>query len=170
MHTKGPALDFTIDGQLYKGTLLQELDNGDEAVVVMTGYSKLHPFSMTTFTMGGLKYRSAIQAYEALKAIQHNDQKAWGRVMRAYRPRDVPLKVPNPDWNSQIQNMKDVLVSKFTLNPEAKAELMATGKRTLLYKPKEDDIFWGVQIIDGKISGANNLGKLLEETRNLFQC
>jgi ribA/ribD-fused uncharacterized protein len=67
-----------------------------------------------------------------------------------------------PDWEDvKIDIMRQVLKSKFTQNPELKAQLIATGDAELIEGNNWNDRFWGV--CRGK--GQNHLGKLLMEVR-----
>jgi ribA/ribD-fused uncharacterized protein len=84
----------------------------------------------------------------------------------------LPFIKKNPKytltWNkNRYQIMKDLTKMKFKLNPELKNKLKNTGDSYLLEHPDtNNNTYWGDSISeDGKIEGANMMGKLLMELR-----
>ncbi len=72
------------------------------------------------------------------------------------------------DWDEVRQScMWDVLYAKFTLNPELKEKLLATGDRELIEGNWHRDTYWGVCKRSGE--GENHLGRMLMELREYYR-
>jgi ribA/ribD-fused uncharacterized protein len=114
----------------------------------------------------GLVYSTAEHAYQASKTLDP-DEKAYvrfcetpGKAKRAGR--NITLR---EDWELvKIENMREIVLSKFTRNEGYLKSLRATGDAELIEGNTWGDTFWGIC----KGQGENNLGKILMWVRELL--
>ena len=111
--------------------------------------------------MGGVRYPTVENAYQAAKTVNVGDRikisvmsprdaKHYGRKVKLWR-----------DWEDlKLEIMKGLIKQKFTI-PVLRKKLLATGRRELIEGNYWGDTFWGV--CNGR--GYNYLGRLLMEVR-----
>ena len=122
----------------------------------------LSNFFSCKLEFNGLTFDNSEAAFQAAKCLNPIERTkfvglAAGKSKRLGKK--VELK---PDWNHiRIDVMREVLIAKFTQNPDLREKLIATGNSELVEHNNWGDIFWGVC----RGVGENNLGKLLMEVR-----
>jgi len=111
----------------------------------------------------GIRYPSAENAYQAAKVVcasreEFRHMKPW-EAKKAWKRFDLL-----PEWDTRkLLVMQHCLASKFELNLELRAQLVATGNRELVEGNNWRDTFWGYDV--NLRAGTNHLGKLLMEIR-----
>lgn len=128
-------------------------------------YSFLSNFYLIEIEYNNHIFKSSEHAYQAAKATNEQDlifiKNSNNPGIAKKRGRTIKIR---EDWNDvKIQIMKDICRIKFN-NPELKQKLIDTGNQKLVELNNWNDVFWGVNINNGK--GKNNLGKVLMEIRN----
>ena len=110
----------------------------------------------------GLTFTSSEAAFQAAKCADQNEREKFVNLS-AGRTKRLGKKVNlREDWNRvKIDVMREVLICKFSQNPELKEKLIATGNEELIEGNNWNDRFWGVC----RGVGQNHLGKLLMEIR-----
>lgn len=87
---------------------------------------------------------------EILKIIPSNKAKLFGKIDTDYV------------WHQTKRDvMYELLKSKFTINLELQEKLLATDNQDIFELNNWKDMYWGVNMIDGKMVGHNHLGQLL---------
>jgi predicted NAD-dependent protein-ADP-ribosyltransferase YbiA (DUF1768 family) len=87
--------------------------------------------------------------------------------------KDKRVVEPTSEWD--VQNMKYVLLLKFTQHPHLAEQLINTGSDYLYedvtsrQKRGGSTFFWGACYIDGVFTGKNVLGELLMELREVLK-
>src|SRR5882762_9459074 len=120
-----------------------------------------------------LEYKTAEHAYQALKT-DDKEKRDWVRAALTpaeakRRGREVPLR---SYWETfKIPLMRAILVQKFHQNPLLCEKLLATRSVEIVEENYWHDNFFGNCVCQrcSSILGENWLGKLLIETRKLFQ-
>jgi len=150
--------------------------------------SNLYPCRLVYETGGGSKavFPSAEHAYQWFKA-KDEKTKEWIRMAPYSRLAAIaghglfPYDV-NPNWNKynsgngltdtgdealryKVVIMRNVLLNKFSHNPDLADKLLATGDVNLIEDSKTDS-YWG---IGKKGNGQNMLGKCLMDIRKLIK-
>ena len=112
----------------------------------------------------GLQYPNSEAAYQAMKC-ENKEERIQFTNIKAGKAKRLGRKVKlRSDWNDiRLDIMKQILMDKFTRNPELGEKLLATGNAELLEGNYWHDTFWGVDNKTGV--GENHLGKLLMEVR-----
>ena len=110
----------------------------------------------------GLTFTSSEAAFQAAKCADQNEREKFVNLS-AGRTKRLGKKVNlREDWNRvKIDVMREVLICKFSQNPELKEKLIATGNEELIEGNNWNDRFWGVC----RGVGQNHLGKLLMDIR-----
>lgn len=117
----------------------------------------------------GLIWNSSEQLYQASKTLEHDFRLLINKtdnlydVVRIGRSHDFPIR---SDWEDvKVSLMYEILVKKFTQNPDLADRLRKTGDHVIVEKSPKD-YFWGIGA-DG--TGKNILGKLLMLIRKELQ-
>lgn len=114
-------------------------------------------------TVGGITYRSSESAFQAQKSMDLAVRQRFAALTGAKAKQAGKTVALRADWETaKVGLMRDVLVAKFSQNPELAERLLATGDAELIEGNTWGDTFWGV---DSKKGGRNELGKLLMELR-----
>lgn len=138
----------------------------------------------STFIYKNIKFHNSEAALMYEKASLFNDEKSMQRIIttKDQNPRKVKAfgrKVSPYDdkaWNSvRYQLMVDILLQKFTQNPEMLEILLDTCDRVIVEGSPYDAI-WGVGLhwnddlilTESNWKGDNLLGKALMEVRSMF--
>lgn len=112
-------------------------------------------------------YHSSEGAYQAAKTLDLDIRKKFCSMPPSLCKKEGRKLVIREDWNDvKLQVMKDVLISKFTLNIDLKDKLIATGDKYLEETNWWGDTYWGV--CNG--IGENNLGIILMNVQNIVKA
>ena len=135
-------------------------------------YAFLSNFYPCSITYNGLEYKHTEGAFQAQKSLNEQDRRVIasminpGQAKRAAgRHGFVKLR---SDWEEiKDRIMDEVLIAKFTQNPELKEKLLATGDAELIEGNTWHDNYWGTCTCDRckPIYGRNQLGKNLMAIR-----
>lgn len=129
-------------------------------------YYFLSNFYEAPVTYEGITYQNNEAAFQAAKVTTEKERMKFSTLNPSEAKklgRRVNLR---KDWEDvKIQVMKDVVLSKFTQNDDLREKLLATGSTYLEEGNTWGDRIWGT--VDGV--GANNLGKILMEVRELIR-
>ena len=113
-----------------------------------------------------MMFPSTEHSYQAAKSKDKAERSKFqsGSAGKAKRlGRRVKLR---KDWESvKYQIMKELVLTKFSNNPDLKAMLLATGNRKLIEGNTWGDKTWGCVKQKGTWVGKNWLGKILMEVR-----
>lgn len=110
----------------------------------------------------GLIYQNNEAAFQAQKCRYEEDRKAFTEMNGSEAKKAGRRVSLRSDWETvKIQVMRELVLAKFTQNPELRDELLATGDAYLEEGNTWGDRIWGT--VNGV--GANNLGKILMEVR-----
>ncbi len=125
-------------------------------------YRWLSNYHVSPVIYQGVEYGSSEAAYQSAKCddsyVKSQFQKLTPLQSKQYS-KLIPIK---KNWDSIKKGiMYEVLVSKFTLNPELGQMLIDTGEKYLEETNYWGDTYWGV--CEGK--GKNTLGELLMQIR-----
>lgn len=107
-------------------------------------------------------YKSVEAAYQAAKTSDM-PLRRWFEGMGPVQAKKAgkTLRIRN-DWNDvKLGIMHDLVLQKFSSNPDLKQLLLATGDEELVEGNRRGDTFWGV--CDGQ--GENHLGQILMRVR-----
>lgn len=123
-------------------------------------YAFLSNFYQCKVPYMGRVFENAEAAFQAAKCPKIVDDFVGLDPSRAKaKGRHVPLR---SNWNAiKDRIMYDILMAKFTHNPDLRAKLLETGDQELQEGNTWGDIYWGV--CNGR--GKNMLGRLLMEVR-----
>lgn len=135
-------------------------------------YDFLSNFYPCRVSYKGLEYHHTEGAFQAQKSLNEQDKKVIANMVNpseakkaAGRRGFVKLR---PDWEEvKDQIMDEVLIAKFTQNPELRDRLLATGDAMLVEGNTWHDNYWGNCICARcrtKV-GRNQLGKNLMSIR-----
>lgn len=109
----------------------------------------------------GMVWNSSEQLYQASKTTEHDLRVLINKTHNLYdvvkigRSRGFPLR---GDWEDiKVSVMYEILLKKFTQNPNLASKLLKTGDHDIVEKSPKD-YFWG---IGAEGTGKNVLGKLL---------
>ena len=116
----------------------------------------------------GVLYTSSEAAYQAAKSLDPEVHKRFASLTANDSKKQGQTLNIRADWDHvKYGIMFEILHSKFTLNPDLKELLMATGDRYLEETNHWGDTYWGVDCSSGK--GQNQLGAALMNLRTLFR-
>ena len=128
-------------------------------MVFRNNYYFLSNMFPCTISYNGKTYKCVEAAFQAQKDLNSslNFTEVDGFTAKKYG-RKVNLR---KDWNSvRVAIMKEILIAKFTQNPELLFKLKEITE-PIIEENTWNDTFWGV--CRGR--GENHLGKLLEEVK-----
>ena len=125
-------------------------------------YYFLSNFYECPVTYEGITYQNNEAAFQAQKCKEYEDRKMFS-TLNASEAKRLGRRVHlRSDWEQiKIKIMKEVVTAKFKQHPELMEKLIETYPAYLEEGNTWGDKIWGT--VDGK--GANNLGKILMETR-----
>lgn len=140
-------------------------------------YAFLHNFYVCNMSEWGNRVQMSTveHHYQSRKAA------GWGKrdeILAAATPEEARMIASRiraskrtPNWNSvKEKHMKELIKRKFSLNPELRKKLVATGEEELVYGNTEHDNFWGKctcsECVD--LVGENKLGKILMDFRKKY--
>lgn len=111
-----------------------------------------------------IRFLNAEAAFQAMKCEEKSDREMF-RNLSASEAKRLGRRVNlRPNWNLlRMKYMKEIILDKFSRNPELKDKLLATGETELIEGNTWNDKFWGVDLYTGV--GENHLGKILMEVR-----
>lgn len=132
----------------------------------------LSNFWPSPLTLNVVPYPTGEHAFQAQKSLELIDR---CRIADCPTPaaakragRQLTLR---PDWERvKKRAMLDVVMAKFTQNPDLAAQLAATGDRLLIEGNTWGDEFWGMTNRDGRgWAGCNYLGEILMAVRLILR-
>ena len=125
-------------------------------------YAFLSNFCNAHVIYEGILYFNSESAFQSAKTLDKNIRSEFiGLDAYVAKKKGKTIRL-RPDWQSVRDSiMYDVVLSKFTLNPDLKDKLMSTGYEELVEGNTWRDTYWGV--CNGK--GQNKLGKILMQVR-----
>ena len=123
-------------------------------------HSFLSNFYEAPLVYKGLRYLNSESAYQGQKDPSRAEEFVDLEAMKSKRlGRKVTIR---DDWDSvKLDIMYEIVLAKFTQNPELLDKLKATGDAILIEGNYWHDTFWGV--CEGK--GKNYLGKIIMKIR-----
>lgn len=129
-------------------------------------YRFLSNFYLAPVEWNGTVWPSSEHAYQAAKTLDLATQELIRNLPTpAAAKKAGKLVKMRSDWDDvKVLCMLEILRSKFTLNADLRAQLLATGDAHLEEGNWWKDVFWGVCPV-GSGRGLNMLGKLLMEVR-----
>ena len=116
----------------------------------------------------GQKFRNSEAAFQAAK-VKDLNQRIPFLNLDPSRAKSLGRRVQlREDWEEiKDQVMFDVVLDKFTRNPDIREKLLATGDAFLTEGNDWNDMYWGMDLETGE--GRNQLGKILMEVRTLLK-
>lgn len=141
-------------------------------ITLFTGKNRfLSNFAAFPVVFGGVEHPTAEHAYVAAKTLDPQIR-AWVRQIDTpgnakYRGKSIALR---PDWQD-VRNdiMLAIVRSKFSRNPQARDQLIATGDAELVEGNAWHDNYWGrcrCKACAGVVEAHNVLGRLLMAVRD----
>lgn len=125
-------------------------------------YSFLSNFYSAPVTYNGLTFSNNEAAFQAQKCVSREESITFTRMGPTEAKKAGRKVALRKDWEDvKISIMRDLILAKFTQNPELADMLIATGDAYLEEGNTWGDRVWGT--VNGQ--GANNLGKILMEVR-----
>ena len=144
-------------------------DQHREVIDRFTGpYAFLSNFHPCRVTFYGMTFPSVEAAFQAVKCADHRDRAqflAMTPEQAKRRGRQIRMR---DDWDARKRTiMHNLLVHKFSENPDLIPKLLATGGAVLVEGNTWHDNYWGCCTCSrcGGRRGRNNLGRLLMELR-----
>lgn len=131
-------------------------------------YRFLSNFWLCKVNFQGFEYPSVENAYQAAKTMDLNHRACFVELTAGQAKREGRKITLRPDWEEVKYDIMHFLVTrKFLTNPELAKKLKDTGSAELIEGNSWGDCYWGVDLATN--SGANNLGKILMEVRDIIQ-
>lgn len=188
--TKMIGSKISVDNITYQHQDLEILPSGlrlsdSKVIKVKGGYAfasenaYLSNFSKCSFVFDGINYDSAERAYQAERARRLKAPDLAQQIYDCRRPNDCKrlsyYANSTPEWDQQKREvMKSIVLAKFRQNSHHRELLLATGTKRLI--EATTDSYWGAAALlgskllsNGKWSGQNVLGTVLEEIREELQ-
>lgn len=129
-------------------------------------YAFLSNFYEVPVNIDGIIYKSSEAAFQAQKCETRNEKLRFAEMTALEAKRHGKRVNLRPTWDKEkVSIMRDVVLAKFTQNPELMQNLLQTGDAYLEEGNTWGDQFWGT--VNGK--GANFLGHILMETREILK-
>lgn len=133
-------------------------------------YRFLSNFYPAKMVWDGLEFNTSEHAYVAAKTLDRNLRikiskiTLPGNVKRFGRNMEL-----RSDWEEvKIELMTEIVMAKFSQNPDLFEKLLATGDAILEEGNRWHDLVWGV-CPPGSGKGRNELGKILMKIREGFK-
>lgn len=125
----------------------------------------LSNFWPCTVFFEGMRFLSSEAAYQAAKTRDMEERTRF-QVMGAGTSKKEGRKlVVRDDWDDvKLQIMYDIVLDKFSRNPDLMRKLIETGDKHLEETNWWGDTYWGVC----KGVGTNHLGRILMEVREFL--
>ena len=163
------------------------LDPAKEINFFDNGYEFLSNMYPCKVEYEGLTYQTSEAAFQAAKFdkkeykmmftdikpdnIKKNEWKRYARPAKKLGSKNGKISKNDPEafdkeeWDNgrAYKVMKEVVLAKFTQNPDLKEMLVATGDACLIEGTTWKDTTWGVDL--STMRGKNQLGKILMEVR-----
>jgi ribA/ribD-fused uncharacterized protein len=156
---------------------------GKAYVLFANGWSPLSASYPSPIKNHGVRYRSPMQMYQAMKAKQFGDLTAYRMIMKSWSSKtqmDIGGTIENYEPSVWDQKADDVMESalrlKFEQNEKVKQFLLQTGDAVIVYC-SETQTHWGSGLKSDdaesnmdptKWKGENKLGQLLMKIRQEF--
>ena len=131
-------------------------------------YGFLSNFYPCAVEYNGMRFKSAEAAFQSQKDPSRQEEfEQYSPSEAKYYGRKGELR---PDWEQvKDQIMADILMAKFSQNPELRKRLLKTGDEELVEKTWWHDTYWGICDCERcRCRGKNKLGELLMELRAYF--
>lgn len=111
----------------------------------------------------GVVYPTSEHAFQAAKTLDPKERKQIQRASTPKMAKQLGRRVTlRPNWdNIRVAIMAEIVLDKFTRNPELAELLVETGDEVLVEGNTWNDFFWGQ--VEGK--GQNWLGRILMAVR-----
>ena len=128
--------------------------------------SNFHP---ATFVWDNILWPTSEHAYQAAKVISHKHRIELASIRGPAAVKQAGKKLPlRQNWDDlKVDVMYEIVLCKFTQNPDLKAKLTATKDAHLEEGNHWKDTFWGICPPNSGI-GLNHLGEVLMDIRQLF--
>lgn len=125
-------------------------------------YAFLSNFYERQVEYEGITYGSSEAAFQAQKTLDIEERLQFATLTPMQSKRKGRKVTLRPDWEGvKVLTMYEIVLAKFTQNPDLAEKLIATGDEELVEGNYWHDTFWGV--CDGV--GTNFLGKILMDVR-----
>ena len=125
-------------------------------------YAFLSNFYERKVEYDGITYGSSEAAFQAQKTLDIEERLQFATLTPMQSKRKGRKVALRPDWEGvKVLTMYEIVLAKFTQNPDLAEKLIATGDEELVEGNYWHDTFWGV--CDGV--GTNFLGKILMDVR-----
>ena len=125
-------------------------------------YAFLSNFYECKVEYNGIVYGSSEAAFQAQKTLDIEERLQFATLTPMQSKRKGRKVALRPDWEDvKVLTMYEIVLAKFTQNPDLAEKLIATGDEELVEGNYWHDTFWGV--CDGV--GTNFLGKILMDVR-----
>ena len=125
-------------------------------------YAFLSNFYERKVEYEGITYGSSEAAFQAQKTLDIEERLQFASLTPMQSKRNGRKVALRPDWEGvKVLTMYEIVLAKFTQNPDLAEMLIATGDEELVEGNYWHDTFWGV--CDGV--GTNFLGKILMQIR-----
>lgn len=125
----------------------------------------LSNFYYSNITYEGIEYKSIEAAFQASKTTNFDIKKKLSLMSPSQARVEGEKITPRENWDeTKLIIMKELIILKFTFNPNLRNKLINTGNTSLVNNNNWGDKYWGV--CDGE--GDNRLGIILMEVRNLL--
>jgi ribA/ribD-fused uncharacterized protein len=143
--------------------------NKDQRITSFTGENAwLSNFYKAPTSYYGIKYPTSENAYQASKCLYEKDRQLF-QFCSPKESKDLwknKICFSLEYWEShKLGIMEEVVMAKFSQNPELRRKLVATGDIHIEEGNKHGDVFWGT--VDGK--GENHLGRILMKVRDCLK-
>ena len=151
-----------------------------DVVLFFGRHSPLSNFSTSPFTIDGTTYSCMEQYLVHQKALLFSDDQAAYNVMQKTDPGDMKsTRIANFTKDVWLQHARDIavkgLTEKFIQNPDCRAALLATEKKTIAEASPSDKV-WGIGLhlqhkdapFQNRWQGQNLLGTCLMAVRDTY--
>ena len=128
-------------------------------------YDFLSNFYPAEIELDGIVYSTAETAFQAQKALDMEERKAFAVLPPAKAKRAGRRLALRSDWEVvKLGIMERIVRAKFAQHPELAERLVATGTLPLVEGNAWHDVYWGADVNTGE--GENHLGKILMKVRD----
>jgi len=127
-------------------------------------YRFLSNFYKCSINIGKILYPSAEHAYVAHKTTDIAMRRALAKINEPHEVKKLGrgIRLDKKWHNEKIFIMHDIVMAKFSQNPQLRDQLIDTGDRILVEGNTWKDQFWGESPLG---VGGNHLGKILMAVR-----